>query len=465
MKVTALRKSLPFIKSWLRLRYERSEIPGFVVAISHKGKLLLNEAYGYADLETKEKLTTDHVFRVASHSKTFTATAVLQLAEQGKLRIDDAIADYLPWLKRHKDKRIKKVTIRQLLSHSAGVIRDGSDSDFWQLMRPFPDEKEFKQEFIKCKLVFDNNVKMKYSNFGYTLLGLLVQAVSGQPYNDYVQEHIVKPLGLRNTGPEPDGSIQDRLVTGYTRRDINKTRKPVAPVDTKVMSPATGFYSTTSDLCQYLMAHLVGSEKLLDDESKKEMQRTQWRVPNNLEKEEYGLGLEIVHAKERRMFGHGSGFPGQLTFSLIDPKDELAVVVLTNSVDSAVGAIAKGVFSIVDYFQEHYEAKPKRDLSKFEGRFLNLWGMVDIVATGDKIVAIYPNMWQPFYAPEELEYVDAKTLKITKADGYYQEGEKIHFKFDKAGHVKSLVYGGGLTMWPEKEYLKRLGQQRVIGDD
>ena len=93
MKKQTLDRSVDYIKSWLTFRYEREEVPGFVVAIAHKGQIIMNEAYGYADLEKKAKLTTNHIFRIASHSKTFTATALMQLQEQGKIRIDDYVAD------------------------------------------------------------------------------------------------------------------------------------------------------------------------------------------------------------------------------------------------------------------------------------------------------------------------------------------------------------------------------------
>lgn len=124
----------------------------------------MNEAYGYADLEKKTKLTPQHIFRIASHSKTFTATALMQLQEQGKLRIDDYVIDYLPWLKGHKDKRWQKITIRQLMSHGAGVIRDGLNADYWQLERPFPAQEELKGEILEADIDIDNNTKLKYSN-------------------------------------------------------------------------------------------------------------------------------------------------------------------------------------------------------------------------------------------------------------------------------------------------------------
>lgn len=465
MNERTLQKSVAFIDSWLEFRYGRLEIPGFVVAIAHKGDIVFKNAYGFADLEKREKLTTDHIFRIASHSKTFTATATMQLQEKGKLRIDDYAVKYIPWLKQHKDKRWQKVTIRQLMSHSAGVIRDGVDADYWQLDTPFPNAQELKKAILESDLVLDTNIQMKYSNFGYSLLGMVIEAVSGQPYNKYVKESIVSPLKLSNTGPEFEAKIANKIATAYTRRDVNKTRRPIANVDTKSMSSATGFYSTVEDLCKYFTAHMVGSKKLLDDESKKEMQRLQWQVKNSKERDAYGLGLEIEYVDERRLVGHGGGFPGHITKSMFDPKDELVVIVLTNCIDGGASEIAKGIISVINYFQNSSSArKPKHDLSKFEGRFLSLWSMVSIVSMGNKVVSVYPDTWQPFIEPEELERVDDKTLKVTKTNSFYSEGELVRFKFGAQGEVKSVNYNGG-TMLPEQDWIAKQSRQKMIGKE
>jgi CubicO group peptidase (beta-lactamase class C family) len=425
--------------------------------------VLFNTAYGYADLEKKTKLTSQHIFRIASHSKTFTATALMLLAEEGKLRIDDCVIDYLPWLKKHSDKRWSKVTIRQLMSHGAGVIRDGLEEDYWQLEQPFPDTKRFQQEIMETKLLIDNNVRLKYSNYGYTLLGFVIEAVSGQPYNDFVTARIVKLLRLKSTGPEYTKSIENRLVTGYSRQEFNKKRLPIAQINTHSMSPATGFYSTAEDLCAYFTAHMVGSGMLIDDESKKEMQKVQWHAkrPGHLNYEDYGLGIETEQIGKRQIFGHGGGFPGHSTKSMADSKDELVVVVLTNSIDGPGSWMARGIFSIIDYFQENTPTtKSKHNLLGLEGRYANLWYMTDVVVTGDVVTAAYPDSWEPFSAVEKLEYVDTNTLKIIDADSFSSEGELVNFNI-KNGKVQSIRYAGS-TMWPQEQWIKKQKARKSV---
>jgi CubicO group peptidase (beta-lactamase class C family) len=463
MNTHALDKSLQFIDSWLQLRCDQEEFPGFAVAVAHKGKLVFNQAYGYADLEHKTELTPAHMFRIASQSKTFTATALMQLQEAGKLRIDDYAVQYLPWLGKHTDKRWQNVTLRQLMSHGAGMIRDGVDGDFWQLERPFPDVAELQQAVLQADLVLENNTKLKYSNFGYSLLGMVVETVSGQPYNEYVSEHVVRALGLKNTIPEYTPELDSKLATGYTRRD-RKTRLPIAHVNTEAMAAATGFCANAADLCTYFSAHMVGSGKLLSDESKKEMQRLQYLAytPGGTSREGYGLGLNIGRTGERHTLGHGGGFPGFITKSNFDPKDELAVVALTNSQDGPATMIVNAVYAIIDYFQKHAASgRPKHDMSRLEGRYYNIESIIHIVATGDKAAVMFPNSWTPFRYVEELEYVDDTTLRLGEIDSYGSEGELVSFAL-KNGAVETVCYNA-VTMWPETAWFDLLARHARVG--
>jgi len=453
MNTSALDGAIDFVKDWLASLYEASELPGFVVAVAHQGRLLLNQAYGYADVERGVKLTPDHIFRVASHSKTFTASALMLLAEEGKLRLDDHAVDYLPWLQSHRDARWAHVTIRQLMSHGAGVIRDGVDADYWQGLRPFPAADQFRREIMETDLVLDNNVRHKYSNYGYTLLGMVIEAVSGRSYREFVTERIVEPLGLKRTFPDwdPDwlAGVEPGLAVGYSRR-INKTRRPIAHVGTNAMAPATGFCSTAADLATYFTAHMVGSGRLLSDESKKEMQRAAWRAktPGQPQETDYGLGLIIEQLDKRRVFGHSGGFLGFITNSKADPADQLVVVALTNC-DGPAGAAAAGVYKVIDYFQEHTPTTaPEHDTSAFAGHYVNDWGESHLVSFGNQVAVAYPTSWDPFLGSDTLEYVDDATLKVVETGSFGSEGELVRFRFGDNG-VERMVYTG-TTMWPKR---------------
>jgi len=472
MKNQVLKRAISFIDSWLRYRYERLEMPGFVVAIAHNGQVQFSKAYGYANLEQREAMTTDHVFRIASHSKTFTATAIMQLAQENLLSIDDPVAKYVPWLGEHPDSRMKTITVRQVMSHGAGIIRDGIDGNFWSLKHPFPDSARFKSEFAQADLILENNTQMKYSNIGYSLLGCLVEEVAGVPFNLYVEKKILEPLSLSDTGPEFRKDVLPKMVTGYTRRDLEKQRLPITQeIDTGAMSAATGFYSTAADMCTYFDAQFVKSGKLLQDDSKKEMQRTQWRLKNSPENQEYGLGFGIDYAGGRRLFGHGGGFPGQITRTFCDPKTKIVVVVLTNCIDGEAYAIGKGIWGVINHFETSAEAADPASigqLRKFEGRFMNLWRDVNIVESGKHLIALDPNTWYPFGKDqpiEKLECIDDCVLKIESTEGYRSEGELVKYNFDDDDTVKSIRYAAS-DMWTEAQYNKLLAttksQRRLV---
>lgn len=445
--------AIKFIDSWLRYKFERTELPGAVVGIFHEGKELLTCAYGFANIEKKEKMTTQHSFRIASHSKTFTATAIMILQEQGKLKLDDKIVEYLDWLNNHKDKRWQKVTIRQLLSHTAGVIRDGEAADYWVVEKPFPSESIFRKEILASKLVFDNNVELKYSNYGYTLLGMIISKVANQPFNNYVLQKIIKPLNLQNTYPEFDN--KSKHVTGYSQKQPAK-RLSIAPINTRIMSPATGFSSTIKDIGKYFSAHQIGNNKLLDDESKKEMQRTQAIIRTQAgEVEEYGLGFSIYLQDKIRLFGHGGGFPGQITKTMCDPQNKLIVSALTNSIDGNAEEICRGILSVLYKFQTA-TGKSNIGIRKFEGRYLNLWNTIDIVSLGEKIYAANSGVWYPFAYATELEYVFPYKLKIKHSDPFGSPGEIVELKSDR-----KIIYAGA-TMHKEEDYLRAIAIKKVI---
>ena len=458
MDAEALEAALTYIRSWLSFRYGQEDIPGFAVAVSHKGKIVLDEAYGYANLRKKTRLTPRHVFRIASQAKPFTATAVMQLQENGKLRIDDRACDYLPWLGDHQDKRFTEVTIRQLLSHGAGITRDGTDAGYWSFERAFPDKAALKAEMRATDLVIDANTAFKYSNYGYALLGLIIEAASGQTYNEYVIQHIITPLGLMDTGPDYDASVRSRLATGYTRREANKKRKthPVA-INTGAMSPALGSYSTASDLCTFYTAMMLGSGKLLNDESKKEMQRSQWHVtfPGGSEMD-FGLGLDVITLCERQMIGFAGGFPGFVSRTLADTTEaQLVVATLTNAHDGPAETIAENIHKVIDYFQKNPQP-PQHVLSHLVGRYASIFDIIDIIVTGKKITVANPEQWNPLSGHEELAVTDGSPreviARIIEASPTAALNELVHF-YLKRGKVETLRYAG-ITMYPEATWNK-----------
>ena len=201
-----------------------------------------SSAHGVADLAAQVPLTTEHRFRIASHSKTFTATAIVQLAAEGRLRLDDTLGERLPEL---AGTALGAVTLRELLAHGGGVIRDGWDGDHWQLVRPFPDAATLRRIATDDAAVLGRNERFKYSNIGFALLGAVVEAVTGRGYADHVRRGAAASRsGLAATTPEidlADAADVAGHATGYTSLAYAPVRVPFDHIATGAMAAATGF--------------------------------------------------------------------------------------------------------------------------------------------------------------------------------------------------------------------------------
>lgn len=449
-----LKAAVDYIDIWLNINFDNSRIPAMQIAMQHGEGLIYSRAFGYADVAGKKKLTTSNVFRIASHSKTFTATAIMQLVESAKLNLDDKVAQHIGWFKSSKDARVGKVTVRQLLNHTAGVIRDGDNSDFWQLLRKFPDKAELKKYVATSKLVYDSDEKFKYSNFGYGYLGLVIEAASGVHYKEYVTKNIIERMGLKSTGADLDAKAKELLTKGYGIELFHKSRRVFDHVETRDLAAATGFYSNAEEVCRYFSGHFLGNDKLISDASKRQMQHGYWKPEGS--RERYGLGMVNYKRKGWNIYGHSGGLPGFITSTQFDAKKQLVITVLTNAYDSQATNICSKLLSIIGTFQQDTDNSKLKtsSLKKFEGRYYSTWGPTDIVLVGKKLIAIESLGWTAFDDGEELSVVDENTLRIDKASGYSSPGEIVRYKFDSNGKATEINYAGRTMLVWEKTQLK-----------
>jgi len=434
-----------YVDRWIALQRTLHRVPGIQVALLHEDRVVLSSAHGLADVEEDVALTTDHRFRIASHSKTFTATAVMQLLQAGRLRLDDRLDAHLPFL---EGSPAGGVTIREVLGHGSGLVRDGWDGDFWQLFRPFPDRGDLERIATDEADVLPANTKFKYSNIGFGLLGRVIEAVAGAPYATYVTEHIIEPLGLTRTTPDIDGVADGEVATGYGSFAYAERRLPIDPVHTGDLASATGITSTASDVVRYAAGHFDGDERLLDDRTKRIMQRTEWKV-EGMPDAFYGLGFEVVEVGDRRMLGHGGGFPGHITFTLFDPSAKLAVSVLTNAIDGPAETLATSAVKLVHLAAA---AGGEGDGQRFCGRFANVWGVFDIVELGGRLHRLDPTLADPTAVTTRLEIVDESTLRIADTPGFASPGERYEFEWAADGSVQRVRGGSALTSYPYERF-------------
>ncbi len=464
MNISLLKDSIEYIRCWVEFHFNSNQFPGASFCISYKGKILLYEQFGFAELSSKEPLNNKHAFRVASQSKMFTAVAIMQMQEKGLLKIDDTVQKYLPWFGQGKEKSLTEITIRQLLSHNSGLTRDGANCDYWQQIGHFPKQDRFRKEVESSPLVFENNTFFKYSNFGFGLLGLIIEEISSNTYNDHINKNIFAPSGMTNSGADWDIESKQKIAYGYTPHYHKRPRIKFKTMDTGVLSPATGAYSTPKDMSKFAAALSFGSGKLLNNESKKEMFKVQ-STSINASEGFYGLGIKIEDIGNRRLVGHAGGFPGYISKTLFDPNGGLSVSLSGNSLDFPSVAMMNGIFKIIDFYQNNAgDKKPSKKLEKFTGRFYSLWGTRDIVKIGSKVFMAIPGMLNPFDSSIPLTYKDSKNLTIGKVSNFNPVGETVSYEFDATKKVK-VIRIGGMSFFPwhifKQKFLKKSRNQSL----
>jgi len=426
-----VKSSLHLIDNWLDYQVYIKEIPGLAVGIALEDELMFKKEYGYANLEKKERLTDQHLFRIASHSKLFTATAIMILYHEGKLSIDDKVSKYLPWFQSAEDKQLEHIRIQHLLTHSSGITRDGNTAHWFKYK--FPTLEEIKTQFQEKIGFFEPSETIKYSNFGYMLLGQIIENVSEQSYPDFIQTRILSPLGMQNTVVDVDETNLTRHATGYKRRLPKQERKPFDHVSTNIMKPAAGISSTVEDLIKFYQAHLFDNETLFPDYIKREMQRTQFKG-KVLEK---GFGFSIEKIGNTTLVGHGGGFPGFITQSGLIQDQKIAIVVLSNAVDGPAYMLLCGIVRILnklkknkkEFLVKKEESRP--DFSSIIGFYASDYNASLFSQIGSKFVGISPGLDNPL---DDLTiFKHDQGLKFIIPKEAYSPGQSIEFIDDPKG--------------------------------
>ena len=222
---TAFERLLPAIDGHFRRFQQEQHVPGLVWGIVRDGRLVHVGAAGVQDVETRRPVGADSLFRIASMSKAFTALAILRLRDEGRLRLDALAEEYVPELRswRYPTADSPRIRVRDLLSHAAGFVTDNPWGDRQQPLS----EADFTRMLAEgVPFSRPAGLAYEYSNFGYALLGRIVANVSGRPYDQYIREEIMAPLGMASTGYDVLASPGDRRALGYRWQDEAWLREP-----------------------------------------------------------------------------------------------------------------------------------------------------------------------------------------------------------------------------------------------
>jgi len=435
--------ALDYIRGWIEFQVRASQQPGCIIAIAHRGKVVAEHAFGHANLATGEKLTPRHRFRIASHSKSFTAAGIMKLREKRKLRLDDPVGQYVGGLHH----QVAETTIAQILSHSAGLVRDGTAAGQFTDSRPFLSTGELIAD-LQSPPVIEPNTRFKYSNHGYGLIGLVIEAVTKEPYHAWIEREIVDAAGLHQTRsgmPLPKGAP---FARGHSPR-LPLGRRLVIPGDNlqNAITPAGGFVSTAADVARFF-AQLAPNAKrsVLSAASRREMTRRHWRPHSSIESY-YGLGIASGTVAGWDWFGHGGGLQGYISQTRVIPSCGVTISVLTNATDGWAGFWSDGAMRILRTFEAR--GAPKRRVRDWTGRWWSPWGAFDLVPMGNVVLTGNPHAFNPFLDTTEIEVTGRDTGRISLATGHGSYGEAVRLIRNKAGKVTAVQFAGGKGR-PEK---------------
>jgi CubicO group peptidase (beta-lactamase class C family) len=347
------------IDDYIRKEMARQRIPGLALGVVHEGKLVKSSGYGIADLDNDVKVTPETVFETASITKQFTATLIMMLVEEGKLRLDDKINLHLP----NPPEKWKDITVRNLLNHTGGLARLGNDFKSLVRLLDVPTEAMYAAAKEDAMLGAPG-VASNYSDVGYFLLGMIIEKATGKKYGDALSERILTPLGMKSSRILDQLLPYKNLAKGYTIYSGPEVKGVpmvvnIRRVSQRGLTSHYGLFSTVGDLAKWDAALYTDSP--ITQASLRQM----WSptVLNDGTKFPYGFGWNIANRLSHEYYFH-AGITGTMILRI--PKLKLSVIVLTNlgqwSSGDATGAdplkIAREVAGLVE---PKFQLQPLRD--------------------------------------------------------------------------------------------------------
>jgi CubicO group peptidase (beta-lactamase class C family) len=417
------------IDSLLKGKYTLED-PGIAVLVAKKGRIIYRKAFGSANLELKVPMQPEMLFNLASITKQFTAVAILQLIENGKLSLKDSIQQYIP----NFPSKAHTITIENLLTHTSGL------KDYLQINynEPFLERKDFEPkeliEYFKNQpLEFEPGTKYKYSNSGYFLLGYIIEMVSGKTYEKYLQDHIFNVLGLKNTYYDNSNRILANRTNGYKKiKDYEKADYWAASIP----YAAGGLISNVDDLFAWhngLQASILLKKQTLAKAY------SPFRLKNGIEVN-YGYGWIIGNTNNQLSIAHGGAITGYHNNEIYYPNEDIYIVTLSNCECTPIFEISTQISNLV-------LSKPlQQSTIKVDESILNQYIGVYALMTDNKrkIKIVKENGALVAYNTEKYELVFLSDRKF-EFKGILDA--KCEFIFEHDQVIKLMVTQNGLYEW------------------
>jgi CubicO group peptidase (beta-lactamase class C family) len=350
----------PGFDAYVRRVMETFTVPGLSVAIVKDGKVVLARGYGVRRMGEPAPVDARTRFGIASNSKLFTATALGLLVEEGKLEWDRPVVDYLPAFAMSDPYVTREMTIRDLLVHRSGLGLGGGDLLWWPPTTY--DRKEIARRIRYIPLATSFRSAYAYDNVLYLVAGEVIEAVSGQPWEEFVRSRILARVGMTDSDVRHSGAGEGGNVAG-THAAVNDTVRPVAPFLSDNTNPAGGIMAGAADMAKWMIVQLdsgrvAGGGRLFSPRTTKELWREVTPMPignadPGLEHlrpnmSGYALGLDVRDYRGKYLLTHTGGLPGYLSRVAMIPELRLGVAVLTNQ--ESAGAFNSIAYRVLDHY-------------------------------------------------------------------------------------------------------------------
>jgi D-alanyl-D-alanine carboxypeptidase len=318
------------VDDFVKAEMQKQHVPGVSVAVIKDGKIIKVEGYGMANVELNVPARPETVYKIGSVSKQFIASGIMLLIQEGKLSLDDKVSKFLEgtpdtW---------KEITLRHLLTHTSGIVREGPGFDPLKIQN----DADVIKSAYRLPLRFAPGEKWEYCNVGYFTLAEIIRKVSGKPWGDYLSEHLFLPLEMNATRTTTMTDLVQNRASGYVWRNGKLQNAEIY----FALRPSGAFLSTVLDLAKWDAA-------LYTDRMLKQAVRDQMWTPvklNSGTSHPYGFGWELDTVGGHKLVRHGGSLPGFRAALLRFVDDKLTIAVLTNGDNANPGAIAIGVAAL-----------------------------------------------------------------------------------------------------------------------
>ncbi len=436
-------EAFKLVEVWLEAQKDFDRLPGLSATVVDNQEVLWSGAVGLSNVEEAVKTQAETLCSICSISKLFTSVAIMILYEQGDLRLDDKVEDLLPGFKvQQQFPGSSPITVRSLMTHSSGLPREAAypywtGPDFY-----FPSKEEIDSKLNEQETLYPAATYFQYSNLGLTLLGEIVEEISGISFREFVEQNILVPLELSNTRTElPEPLYGKQLAIGYSAVNRTGARDKVNFFQANGIAPAAGFSSNVEDLGKFASWQLrlrdTTITEVLMPSTLKYMQSVHWTNPDW--STTWGLGFRVYKGPNGNTWvGHGGSCPGYRSTLEIDLVSKRAYAVMINASGTNPAKYVKGIYSILEKVpapKEEDNTGDKKDLREYIGYYnpMPWWSEVYISTWGDKLVELTLPAENPAESMTFYKHIEGDTFRRVRDND--ELGETLVFERDEEGNI------------------------------